>query len=83
MFSGKVFPVLWAVAGVRGKKRYSVTPDLASRRSLSILLGVLVLVLLYGCQAGEQRESRSSEGAAQNSGPEEAGQTRGVDPDGA
>ncbi len=43
--------------------------DLASRRSLSIALGLLVLVFLYGCQAGEQGESRSSEGAAQNSGP--------------
>jgi len=76
-----VFPVLSAVAGVWGKERYSVTLDLASRRSLSITLGLLVLVFLYGCQAGEQGESRSSEGAAQNSGPEEAGQTRGIDPD--
>ena len=61
-----------------------MTLDLASRRSLSITLGLLlVLVFLYGCQAGEQGESRSSEGAAQNSGPEDAGQTRGIEPDGA
>ena len=59
-----------------------MTLDLASRRSLSITLGLLVLVFLYGCQAGEQGESRSSEGAAQNSGPEEVGQTGGIDPDG-
>ncbi len=49
-----------------------MTLDLASSRALSITLGFLVLVFLYGCQAGEQGESRSSEGAAQNSGPEEA-----------
>ena len=48
-----------------------MTLDLAGRRSLSITLGLLlVLVFLYGCQAGEQGESRSSEGAAQNSGPD-------------
>ncbi len=50
--------------GVWGKERSSVTLELASRRSLSITMGLLVLVFLYGCQAGEQGESRSSEGAA-------------------
>jgi hypothetical protein len=59
-----------------------VTPGLASRRPLSIALGLLVLTFLYGCQAGEQGESQSDEPTAQDQSFEDTGQTQGGDSNG-
>jgi D-alanyl-D-alanine carboxypeptidase/D-alanyl-D-alanine-endopeptidase (penicillin-binding protein 4) len=58
-----------------------VTLDPASRRPLSIVLGLLVLTFLYGCQAGEQGESQSEETMAQDQTSEDTGQTRDSDSD--
>jgi D-alanyl-D-alanine carboxypeptidase/D-alanyl-D-alanine-endopeptidase (penicillin-binding protein 4) len=52
-------------------------PSLASRRSLSIVLGLLVLAFLYGCQDQQQGKSRSSETTAQHRAADQMGQTRG------
>jgi hypothetical protein len=52
-------------------------PGLASRRSLSIVLGLLVLAFLYSCQDQQQGKSRSSETAAQHRAADQTGQTWG------
>ena len=51
-----------------------MTLGLASRRPLSIALGLLVLTFLYGCQAGEQGESQPDETTAQDQASEDMGQ---------
>jgi serine-type D-Ala-D-Ala carboxypeptidase/endopeptidase (penicillin-binding protein 4) len=54
-------------------------PSLASRRSLSVVLGFLVLMFLYGCQDQQQGKSRSSESTAQDRAASETRQTQGGD----
>jgi serine-type D-Ala-D-Ala carboxypeptidase/endopeptidase (penicillin-binding protein 4) len=53
------------------------TPSHTRRRSLSIVVGLLVLAFLYSCQSNDQAKSRSSETTAQSRAAEEAGQTQG------
>ena len=65
---------------MRKKERFIVTLGLASRRSLSIALGLLVLAFLYGCQAEEQGEARSSETTTQDQTTEDTSQTQDGDP---
>jgi D-alanyl-D-alanine carboxypeptidase/D-alanyl-D-alanine-endopeptidase (penicillin-binding protein 4) len=64
---------------VWGKERFQVMLDLASRRSLTIVLGLLVLAFLYGCKAEEQGQSRPPETTAHDRASGVAGQTRGGD----
>jgi serine-type D-Ala-D-Ala carboxypeptidase/endopeptidase (penicillin-binding protein 4) len=52
------------------------TPSTATRRSLAIVLGLLVLAFLYGCQDKGQGASRSSDTTAQGQAAEGTGQTQ-------
>src|SRR5215211_1093610 len=54
------------------------TPSPARRRSLSIVLGFLILAFLYGCQDEGQKEARSSETTAHARASGEAGQSQGM-----
>ena len=66
-----------ACGGRVGKGRFSVTVGLASRRSLYVALGLLVVVLFGGCGSGERGQPDSSEAAVQDRTSQDGGQAQG------